>query len=56
MKMENIFKDIVKMSEHRELDNFETIDEFLQEAIKFGTEGLMIKDLNSMYTCSRRSW
>ena len=44
------------MSEHRELDDFETIDEFLQEAIKFGTEGLMIKDLNSVYTCSRRSW
>lgn len=29
---------------------------FLQDAIKFGTEGLMIKDMDSVYTCSRRSW
>ena len=24
--------------------------------MKFGTEGLMIKDLDSVYTSSRRSW
>lgn len=38
------------------MDDFDKIDEFLSSAIKFGTEGLMIKDLDSPYTCSRRSW
>lgn len=38
------------------MEDFEKIDEFLSSAIKFGTEGLMIKDLDSPYTCSRRSW
>jgi DNA ligase-1 len=32
------------------------IDEYLQEAVKKSTEGLMIKDLSSNYFCSRRSW
>ena len=48
--------DILRISEHSEVEDFEKIDEFLSSAIKFGTEGLMIKDLDSPYTCSRRSW
>jgi DNA ligase 1 len=48
--------DILRISEHSEVEEIEKIDEFLTSAIKFGTEGLMIKDLDSPYTCSRRSW
>ena len=51
-----IFTDILTLSEHTEHEDLESIDEFFKEALKFGTEGLMIKDLDSDYICSKRSW
>lgn len=55
-KLLPIFSEILRLSAHTEHEDLESIDDFFKEALKFGTEGLMIKDLDSEYTCSKRSW
>ena len=37
-------------------DNFEDIDEFLQQSIRDGCEGLMVKTLGSVYQLGKRSF
>lgn len=46
-KLLPIFSEILRLSAHTEHEDLESIDDFFKEALKFGTEGLMIKDLDS---------
>jgi DNA ligase-1 len=56
LEVQPSFSSIISLICSKECESVEEIDGFLQEAIKGGTEGLMIKDMGTGYFCSRRSW
>jgi DNA ligase-1 len=57
-KLESILREgeIIKLSEQKIIDNAENLEEFFEEAISKGLEGIMAKDLNAKYIAGARKF